>query len=120
MPQTQTLTEVSLTGTVVGAIWMPCAECTKDVRLSENDFRYSDNSRPTLRDFALLATNDGDFRGCNLTADSAFVFKRTRKTATGTVTRKRTIPVTAFRSLSDCVDKREAWEVLTDDGDDEA
>lgn len=119
MPQTQTFTEVALIGTIAGNIWMPCAECTKEVRLSESDFRYSDNSRPSIRDFALQATNDGDFRGCNLTADSAFVFKRTRKTETGTVTRTRTIPVTRFGSISDCLDKRESWEILTDSDEDE-
>jgi len=117
MPQTQTITEVSLHGTIVGNIWMPCAECTKDVSLSERDFRYSDNSRPTIRDFALRATNDGDFRGSNLTADSEFVFKRIRKTASGTVTRTRSLPVSRFKSIADCLDTRESWEVLTDSED---
>lgn len=110
-------TSVSLFGTIVGQIWMPNAECSKVVKLAESDFRYHDNSRPTLRDFALKATNDGDFQSCNLTADSEITFERTRQTASGKVTRTRTIPVSQFPSIADCIDQRESWEFSSSDDD---
>lgn len=106
---------VSLAGTIVGKIWMPCAECTLEVELTERDFRYSDNSRPTIRDFALRATNDGNFQSAALTADSVFIFERIRQTARTTTISRRVVPVTAFKSIQDCVDARESWELRTDE-----
>lgn len=108
-------TNVALIGVVVGRIWMPATECTKDVSISESEFRYSDGSRPTLRDLALRATNDGDFQSCSLTADSFFEFQRVRRAGNTSVVRTRVMPVTAFRSVADCIDSRESCEVCGDE-----
>lgn len=110
---------VELNGLVVGNIWMPNAECWKNVSIGENDFRYSDGSRPTLRDMAERATNDGDFQSCNLTADSEFIFTRERVTSSGVVVRRRRMHVSQFPSVRDMVDARESWEIETADVDDE-
>ena len=77
-------------GQIQGRIWMPSVTCTKSFSVSENDFRYSDGSRPTLRDMVLRATNDGDFQSANvswgwLTVEA--IVKR--KDGRGQVSRKR-------------------------------
>jgi hypothetical protein len=113
MPNTRR--EVSLHGVLVGRIWMPACEWTKDISLAESDFRHSDNSRPTLRDFALKATNDGDFQSCSLTADSVFEFRRIRETGTRRITQRRFFQVSQFPSVADCVDARESCEVLPEE-----
>jgi hypothetical protein len=109
--------DVSLHGVLVGKIWMPACECTKDVTLAESDFRHSDNSRPTLRDFALKATNDGDFQSCSLTSDSVFEFKRIRETGTRRITQRRFFQVSQFPSVADCIDARESCEVCQSEED---
>ena len=69
-------TQIHISGQVQGTIWMPAATCTKEFSVSEDDFRYSDGSRPTLRDMVLQSTNDGDFRVCNFT-NGHLVIERT-------------------------------------------
>ena len=83
-------THATIHGQIQGTTWMPAYTCTKDFTVSEDDFRYSDGSRPTLRDMVLRATNDGDFQSANvswghLTVETIV----TRKDGRGTLTRKR-------------------------------
>jgi hypothetical protein len=67
--------EVTLYCKIAGPIWMPATTAFKDVKLTDSkspfsDFRYSDGSRPTLRDMVLKATNDGDFQNAALVEGS--------------------------------------------------
>lgn len=66
MNATDTRFERTLFATVGGRIWWPQDLFTKDIQLSEREFNYSDDSRPTLREMVLRATNDGDFQSCDL------------------------------------------------------
>ena len=111
-------TTITLNGMLVGRIWMPAAECTKPITLSRRrDFRYADNSLPTAREMVLRATSDGDFRSCALAADSYFEFTRSSQRGSTIIKRSRSIPVTAFPSIADCIDARESCELDTGDGD---
>jgi hypothetical protein len=85
---------------------MPATVCTKDFNVSEDDFRYSDGSRPTLRDMVLKATNDGDFQS----ADVSFGWLTVeaivrRKDGQGQVSRKRHFDLRSplFASIADCL-----------------
>lgn len=125
--KTNVTSSIVLIGTVAGTIWMPARTCWKDVKLSysphlgpfQDDFRYSDGSKPTARDFALKATNDGDFQSCDLTADSAIRVSRRHHTDTGFTDHVREFPVTLFPSMADCVSKLESWELDSDWEDDD-
>lgn len=97
-----THTEVSITGTIAGQIWMPAATCGKHFTIDESDFRYSDGSRPTLREMVLRATNDGDFQSCEI-IDATVTFKRSTQTLTGTIVRTRHMDIRQFPSVADCV-----------------
>ena len=95
-----------ITGQIQGRIWMPACVCTKTFTVSEDDFRYSDGSRPTLRDMVLRATNDGDFQSANvswghLTVETIV----TRKDGRGTLTRKRHFDLRSplFPSIADSI-----------------
>ena len=93
-------------GQIQGRIWMPACVCTKSFRVSEDDFRYSDGSRPTLRDMILRATNDGDFQSAAvsygwLTVETILP----RKDSRGQITRKRSWNLRSplFSSLADLI-----------------
>ena len=93
-------------GQIQGPIWMPTCVCTKFFNVSENDFLYSDGSRPTLRDMVLKATNDGDFQSADvsfgwLTVEAIV----TRKDGKGQVTRKRHWDLRSplFASIADSI-----------------
>ena len=105
-------------GQIQGPIWMPACVCTKSFNVSEDDFRYSDGSRPTLRDMVLRATNDGDFQSADisfgwLTVESVIP----RSDGHGQVSRKRSFDLRSplFASIADCVVKEE--EIEYGDGD---
>jgi len=108
-----TKTTITLTGTVIGTIWMPCAECWKDVNIDNGDFRFSDGGKPTARDFALKAVCDGDFRQCKLSADSEFTFRKNHYADNGRLAKTtwRTIPASAFPSISDMIDERSHLDI---------
>jgi hypothetical protein len=63
--------QVQISGAVVGPIWMPSVECTKDVKRvfrlvpPEQNIRSADEI-DCLRDALLKITNDGDFQSCSL------------------------------------------------------
>ena len=71
----------TLTADIIGEIWMPQTVCTKEcVSVTSSrekgfpdDFRYSDGSRPTLREMALRLLDDGDFRSCRFQADAVML-----------------------------------------------
>lgn len=110
-------TSITLHGHIVGPIWMPAAECWKEVSVSAADFERSTGEAPTARDLALRATQDGDFQHCKLTADSYFLLTRTRRDGNHTMTVERVYTVDKFPSIADCVDPRELWELDEGEGD---
>jgi hypothetical protein len=106
-----TTTTVTLRGHIVGPIWMPTTDCWKPVEADSESFERSTGERPTARDLALRATEDGDFMHCRLTADSEFEFERVTRSNGSVKVLHRRVPVTAFPSIADCVDERESWEM---------
>jgi hypothetical protein len=79
-------------GTLRGTIWMPATTCEKPVE-------YTLESDDTLRDAVLRITNDGDFRACDLCADSFLRIKMHK----GTHTITRDFDLSLFPSVADCM-----------------
>jgi hypothetical protein len=97
---------------------MPAAVCTKDFTVSEDDFRYSDGSRPTLRDMVLRATNDGDFQSANVSFGELVIeIISLRKDSNGSVTRKRYFDLRMFASIADSIVSEDEIEYASWDGD---
>lgn len=81
----------TIRGHLVGNIWMPNAECWKDLAydITGEDVRFTEPC--TLRDHVLRATNDGDFQHCEIAGGfietvatitkGERVYRRTRLTA---------------------------------------
>ena len=106
-------THATIHGQIQGTIWMPTYTCTKDFTVSEDDFRYSDGSRPTLRDMVLKATNDGDFRSAavsfgHLTIEAI----QPRKDGLGQVSRKRHFDLRMFPSVADSIVPKDEIEYM--------
>lgn len=101
---TLSATNVYIRGQIQGPIWMPTITCTKYFTVSKDDFRYSDGSRPTLRDMVLRATNDGDFQSADISFGTLTIeLIRPRKDGTGYSTRKRNWDLRRFASIQDCI-----------------
>lgn len=99
--------EHRISGYLVGNIWMPNVEAWKtlDYRLSEEDSRFT--SPGTLRDHVLRATNDGDFRGCDI-ADGVLITVATIHKPDGRVYRReRLTPLERCSTVADMV--RSDW-----------
>jgi hypothetical protein len=93
------LTDVRITGFVVGPIWWPVGvECYKPLNYSitREDARFS--APGTLRDHVLAATNDGDFQHCTIAQGRLVV---TRLIGSRRVTRGW--PLDYFPSVRDCL-----------------
>jgi hypothetical protein len=60
--------EIKIVGTLVGNIWMPYEEYTKEfsVRFSPNEHQPFTSHWTGLRDAFLEITNDGDFSSCKV------------------------------------------------------
>lgn len=114
--------EFSITGYVVGTIWMPAAECYKFV-----DYHFvrdeADKSSPwvdvhdNLRDAMLHITNDGDFQSCALADGLLTVTDKFFDQANGMIaprrTHSRSWAVANFPSVADMV--KFDWEGPQDD-----
>lgn len=71
-----TYESITLTGTIVGRIWMPGIICRKEFRLTFTpDDRLFTTRWTGLRDALLEATRDGDFQACGL-EEAALIIKR--------------------------------------------
>ena len=106
-------THATIRGQIQGTIWMPAYTCTKDFTVSEDDFRYSDGSRPTLRDMVLKATNDGDFQSAavsfgHLTIEAI----QPRKDGRGQVSRKCHFDLRLFPSVADSIVPKDEIEYM--------
>lgn len=100
-------TEFTIRGYLVGTIWMPAAECYKNVSYTfvrnecERRSAWQD-AHETLRDALLQITNDGDFQSCAV-ADG--VLTVTRQDGSGGRKRSysRCFPLDRFDSVSDMI-----------------
>lgn len=92
--------EMTITGWLVGNIWMPNAECYKPFKhsIDGQDSRWSEKG--TLRDHVLAATRDGDFQSCKIAEGilevSMFVGRNGKRIT-------RWFPLDMFPSIADCV-----------------
>lgn len=104
--------QISITGYLVGNIWMPNAECWKSLNYDATAKSWQWGEKGTLRDHVLAATNDGDFQSCVIAQGEVVITHRkgSRKTS-------RSFPLTMFKSISDCVHSDPDW--FPDFGDDE-
>src|SRR3990167_748233 len=99
-------TEVTILGPVYGSYWWPTNEPwskpideTRAYRPREDTYIYRAET-PSLRDFVLSLTNDGDSSGaCYLDPSSVLIVRRTR----GDRCYSRTFPITLFKSIDDLV-----------------
>jgi hypothetical protein len=106
-------TQITITGFLVGDIWMPCTEAWREVRWDATayearcvDSRYPDEPvRLTLREHvdALVTHEGGDFRGCDL-ADGWLTIERRN----GASRHVRDFPLAMFPSIADM--RRDDWE----------
>ena len=104
----QTTTQITIRGFLVGTIWMPAAECWKelDYDVTREDARFTEPG--TLRDHVLRATNDGDFQGCDI-AQGELIVTRTTISGGTRITRTRAFPLTLFPSIQDCLHDDPDW-----------
>lgn len=85
------LQSITISGTLRGTIWMPCAECTKDVSAKFTPKQQPFSHEWTgIRDALLRLTNDGDFQSCTLESVTMSVVWRSGKDI---VTRHAGLPV---------------------------
>ncbi len=109
-------TIATISGQIQGPIWMPACTCTKDFTVSEDDLRYSDGSRPSLRDMVLKATCDGDFQSAEVSFGHLTIEMLIPRTdGKGYTSRKRHFDLRQFQSIADCLvpeDQIEYAEVL--------
>ena len=113
------ITDVRITGTIAGKIWMPAATCGKqfDVRRSQYPFSsYVDENgqsvRATLRDMILHVTNDGDFQSAQV-IDATVTFERSTFENNRTRIERRHYDIRRFPSVADMVaeeDSQEYWD----------
>jgi hypothetical protein len=93
-------TSITIYGTLRGNIWMPNAECTKEVQAV-----FTPDGGPFTEEWAGLRhalvrlTNDGDFRSCGL--DNAVAIIERRSDRTGSI-RRRTVYLRPDGENSDC------------------
>jgi hypothetical protein len=108
--------QITLTGYLVGKIWMPARECWKHLSydLTREDARFTEPG--TLRDHVLAATRDGDFQSCSI-AEGYLHVQITKIQQTGTALktyrRTRSFPLTMFPSVKDCINTE--WDGPTYD-----
>lgn len=105
-------TEFTISGYIVGKIWMPATECWKDLNYTfvrhENERKNPwQDAQETLRDAMLHVTNDGDFQSCSVSHGVLTVTRR-ECSAGRQVTFERMFPLDHFPSVADMV--RTDWE----------
>lgn len=91
----------TISGFLVGTIWMPAAECYKPFRhdIGRHSARWSDASGATLRDHLLNITNDGDFRNCHIARGEITITRWLKGRRCS-----RTIPIERFKFSADIAD----------------
>lgn len=98
------ITRMTISGYLVGTIWMPAAECYKPLTYDvlREARRYTEPDSVTLRDHVLSATNDGDFQSCAI-ADGELLVTIARHEGNKRYTRTRAFPLAMFPSIADCI-----------------
>lgn len=93
----------TLRGYLVGNIWMPNVECWKHLAydLTSEDARFT--SPGTLRDHVLRATNDSDFRSCDIAEGELVTVATIRKPDGRVYRRERRTPLERCSSVADMV-----------------
>jgi hypothetical protein len=99
--------DIALQGGLCGNIWWPNARCGKDISidLSRKIGRFTD--KPTMRDLLLhvLMERGVDFQTARFTEDTEIVVTREKQSDNRRSTQSRYWPITAFKSVSDLVEK---------------
>lgn len=98
-------TEYTISGFLVGPIWMPATECWKDlhytfVRADKDRASPWQDARDDLRDAVSAVTNDGDFQYCKIAHGILIVNIIDEKRR---IKRWRNIPLSEFPSVADMV-----------------
>lgn len=109
--------QISITGYLVGNIWMPGAECWKHLNYDVTAKSWNWGEKGSLRDHVLAATNDGDFQSCNIACGELVI---THTDDTGPTRRRwtRVFDLKMFPSIADCVHDDPDW--FPGFGDDES
>lgn len=95
-----------LDGVLIGTIWMPCVEATRDVRVNLTREREKLN-RPRAGSLSTMlkkVCKDGDFQSCRLTPESEIVLTSWRTKGVAVVKREKRIPITVFKSAASFVE----------------
>lgn len=102
--------DVKLIGGLTGKIWWPVgAQCGFPIRIDLKEEAQRFSEKPTLRELVLhlFRERGGDFQSTELTADTVIVVSRceVRQEGSKRVTTHvcREWPITAFKSIKDCV-----------------
>ena len=109
--------DVTLTGYIVGSIWWPAgAECFKEFSHSVTDGSPRMGTR-RLRDHVLAVISDGDFQSASIACGEVTI--RNVTTVNGrTMTRAKTVPLSKFGTLADCLHPDDLdWCPMYDDDD---
>jgi hypothetical protein len=111
-------TQITITGYLVGDIWMPAIECWKrlDYDLTREEARFTEPG--TLRDHILAATNDSDFQSCSIAHGELTVTRTTVSLDNHTRRTKRVTrswPLEHFPSIRDCLHNDPDWWPTFDD-----
>lgn len=94
-----------LYGTLIGHIWMPDIECTKDVvvDLTRERERLVPTRGGSLRHMVCRIVADGDFQSALLTNDSVIEVTLWKSLGNRVVKTTKTFPITKFKDIQDCV-----------------
>lgn len=89
-----------LDGALIGTIWMPSVEATRELRVNLTREREK-LKRPRAGTLGVMLKNvckDGDFQHCRLTQETEIVLTSWRTKGVAVVKREKRIPITAFKS----------------------
>jgi hypothetical protein len=104
--------EYTISGYLVGQIWMPATECWKDVnytfvRHEEDRANPWQDAREDLREAMLHVTNDGDFQSCGV-SHGVLTARILKQGAGRRYVHEHSWPLDQFPSVCDMV--RTDWE----------
>jgi hypothetical protein len=110
---------ITISGYLVGSIWMPAVECFKHVVYDATDRQARSVGKMTLRDHLLAMTNDRDFQSCNV-AGGELTLTAFKGNGHKWTHRSVSYPLDKFPSIADMIHPDPDWAPIFDDEEEPA
>jgi hypothetical protein len=108
--------QITITGFIVGTIWMPAAECWKELHYDLTREQQRVEGKRDFRWHVTQAAHDGDFQSCAIAQGELTITRRRAGHDGRVVTHSRTFPLDRFPSAADCLyDDPDWWPDYGDD-----